>query len=74
MCSVVRETLEAVFEVQEAVFRARCVRRGRGVPELGVGFVALRLAPRELDLGGVVHDDVIARADVERAQAVDEKL
>lgn len=68
------QTLEAVFEVQEAVFCARGVRRGRRVAELGVGLVALRLAPWELDLGGVVHNDIITRADMERTQAIYEKL
>lgn len=68
-------TLKSVFEVQEAVFCACGVGGGRRVAKLGVSLVAFRLAdPGEADFGCVIDDDVIARANVERSEAVDEKL
>ena len=72
--SVMSQTLEAVLEVEQAVLCVGGVGRGRRVAELGVRLVALRLAPGQLDLGGVADDDVIAGAHVEGPQAVDEKL
>lgn len=72
---IMSQTLESVFEVQEAIFRVRGIGGGQRVTELGVSLVALWLAdPGESDFGCVVDDDVIARANVERSQAVDEKL
>lgn len=69
------QTLESVFEVQEAIFRVCGIGGGQRVTKLGVSLVALGLAdPGESDFGCVVDDDVIARANVERSQAVDEKL
>lgn len=72
---ITSQTLETVFEEQEAVFCVCGIGGGRRVTELGVGFVALRLAdPGESDFGGVVDDDVVAGPHVQRSQAVDEEL
>lgn len=69
------QTLETVFEEQEAVFHVHVMGGGRRVTELGVGFVALRRAdPGEPDFGGVADDDVVAGSHVQRSQAVDEEL
>lgn len=72
---ITSQALETVLEEQEAVFCVHGIGRGRRVTELGVGFVALRLAdPGESDFGGVVDDDVVAGPHVQRSQAVDEEL
>lgn len=72
---IMSQTLKPVLEEQEAVLRVCGVGGGRRVTELGVNLVALRLAgPGEFDFGRVIDDDVIARAHVERSQAIDEKL
>lgn len=69
------QTLEPVFEVQEAVFRVCGIRGGRRVTKLGISLVALRLAdPGKSDFGCVIDNNVITRPHVERSQAVDEKL
>lgn len=69
------QTLEPVLEVEEAVLGVCGVGGGRRVAKLGVGLVTLWLAdPGEADLGSVIDDDVIAGADVEGSQAVDEEL
>lgn len=55
------QTLESVFEVQEAIFRVRGIGGGQRVTKLGVSLVALGLAdPGESHFGCVVDDDVIA--------------
>lgn len=72
---ITSQALETVLEEQEAVFSLRGIGGGRRVTELGVGFVAVRLGdPGESDFGGVVDDDVVAGAHVQRSQSVDEEL
>lgn len=68
------QALEPVLEVQEAVLGVAGIRGGGRVAELGIGLVALRLLPGQLDLGGVADDDIITGSDVKGAQAIDEKL
>lgn len=69
------QALKPILEVQEAVFGVRGIRGGWRVTELGVGLVALWLAyPGKFDFGCVIDNDVIARAHMERAEAIDEKL
>ena len=69
------QTLKSVLEEQQAVFRVCGVRGGRRVAKLGVSLVALWLArPGKFDFGGMIDNDIITRAHVERSQAIDEKL
>lgn len=69
------QTLESILEKQEAVFCVCGIRGGWWITKLGVSLVALRLAdPGEFDFGGVIDNDIIARANMEGSQAVDEKL
>lgn len=72
---IMSQTLESVFEEQEAIFRVCGVRGGRWVTILGVSLVALWLAdPGKFDFGCMIDNDIITRAHVQRSQAIDEKL
>lgn len=69
------QTLKSILEVQEAVFGVCGIGWGRRVAELGVSLVALGLGdPGKFNFGGVIDNDIIARAHMERSQAIDEKL